>query len=79
MIKEAKDLKQDYKEKRDEITQLKKELAQVMVYKNSWRWMKNVKNVDDLKEKNKNMRFLGGCMGYIYARNGVEHKINNFV
>lgn len=57
MIKEAKDLKQDYKEKRDEITQLKKELAQVMVYKNSWRWMKNVKNVDDLKAKIKTCDF----------------------
>lgn len=57
MIKEAKELKEDYKDKRDEITQLKKELAQVMVYKNTWKWMKNIKNVDNLKSKIKTCDF----------------------
>lgn len=57
MIKEAKAARQIYTYKNEEIKRSKEELAQVMIDLEQWKWMKNIKNIDDLKSKIKTCDF----------------------
>lgn len=57
MLKEFKATKEIFKNKNEEIKRSKEELAQVMIDLEQWKWMKNIKNIDDLKSKIKTCDF----------------------